>query len=185
MDSISAFVEKLANWRRKAQKGNFAMFNNLSDICEINDGLKTNVVQHLKELESEFKHYFPEVSGDDLSLARNPFWFSPENVKDELQNQLINLKNDSSCRDLFETLPVAEFWLSVASSYPEISKITLKKLLAFSSTWLCESGFSALVCMKSKQRNRLDVKYDIRCALSTIESRISKLVAKAQEHPSH
>ena len=126
MDSISAFVKKLANWRRKVQNGNFAMFNNLSDISEINDELKTNVVHHLKELESKFKHYFPEVSGDDLSLARNPFWLSPENVEDELQDQLIDLKNDSSCRDLFETLPVTEFWLSVASSYPEISKIALK-----------------------------------------------------------
>ena len=187
MDSISAFVEKLANWRRKAQNGNFAMFNNLSDISEINDELKTNIVQHIKELESEFKHYFPEVSGDDLSLARNPFRLSPENVEDELQDQLVDLKNDSSCRDLFETLPVTEFWLNVASSYPEISKIALKKLLAFSSTWLCESAFLALVglCMKSKQRNRLDVEHDIRCALSTTEPRISKLVAKAQEHPSH
>ena len=44
MDSISAFVEKLTNWRRKAQSGNFAMFNNLSNISEINDELKTNVV---------------------------------------------------------------------------------------------------------------------------------------------
>ena len=110
MDSISAFVEKLANWRRKAQNGNFVMFNNLSDISEINDELKTNVVQHLKELEREFKH-FPEVCGDDLSLAKNPFRLSPENVEDELQDQLIDLKNDSSCRDLFETLPVTEFWL--------------------------------------------------------------------------
>ena len=88
---------------------NFAMFNNLSDISEINDELKTNVVQHLKELESEFKHYFPKVSGDNLSLARNPFRLSPENVEDELQDQLIDLKNYSSCRDLFETLPVTEF----------------------------------------------------------------------------
>ena len=79
------------------------MFINLSDISEINDELKTNVGQHIKELESEFKHYFPEVSGDHLSLARNPFRLSPKNVKDELQDQLIDLKNDSSCRDLFET----------------------------------------------------------------------------------
>ena len=50
MDSISAFVEKFTNWRQKAQNGNFAMFNKLSDISEINDELKTNVVQHLKEL---------------------------------------------------------------------------------------------------------------------------------------
>ena len=51
----------------------------------------------------------PEVRGDDLSLARNPFWLSPENVEDQLQDQLIDLKNDSSCRDLFQTLPVTEF----------------------------------------------------------------------------
>ena len=76
IDSISEFVEKLANWRRKAQNGNFAMFNNLCDIFEINDELKTNVVQHLKELESKFKHYFSEVSGDDLSIAKNPFRLS-------------------------------------------------------------------------------------------------------------
>ena len=73
MDLINAFVEKLANWRRKAQNGNFAMFNNLSDISELNDELKTNIVQHLKELESEFQSYFPEISADDLLLARNPF----------------------------------------------------------------------------------------------------------------
>ena len=66
MDLISAFVENLANWRRKAQNDNFAMFNNLSDISKINDELKTNAVQHLKELKSKFKHYFPEVSEDDL-----------------------------------------------------------------------------------------------------------------------
>ena len=155
------------------------MCNNLSDISEINNELKINVVQHFKELESEFKHYFPEVNGDDLTLARNPFQLSLENVEDELQDQLIDLKNDSSCLDLFETLPVMKFWLSVASSYLEIIKIALKKLLAFSSTWLCESAFSALVCMKSKQHNRLDVELDICCALSTTEPRISKLVAKA------
>ena len=66
------------------------MFNNLSDISEINDELKTNVVQHLNELESKFKHYFPEVSGDDLSLGRNPFRLSPENVEYELRDQLID-----------------------------------------------------------------------------------------------
>ena len=118
-------------------------------------------------------------------LLKIRFGFPPKNGEDELQDQLIDLKNDSSCRDLFETLPVTEFWLSVASSYPELSKIGLKKLLVFSSTWLCESAFSALVCLKSKQRNHIDVEPDIRCALSTTEPRISKLVATAQQHPSH
>ena len=161
------------------------MFSNLADIFESDETLKTNVAQHLENLESEFKSYFPEAVGDDLSLARNPFRLSPEKVKDELQDQLIDLKNDSSCRDLFEFLPVTKFWLSLASSHPQISKIALKKLLPFNSTWLCESTFSTLVLMKSKQRNRLEVEQDIRCALSSTEPRISNLVAKFQEHVSH
>ena len=49
------------------------MFNNLSDTFDLNDELKTDIVQHLKELESELKSYFPEVSADDLSLAKNIF----------------------------------------------------------------------------------------------------------------
>ena len=53
MDLINAFVEKLANWRRKAQNSNFTMFNTLSDIFELNDELKIDIVQHLEELESE------------------------------------------------------------------------------------------------------------------------------------
>jgi len=185
VDLINAFVEKLLNWRRKVQKGNLAMFSNLADISDLDEALKTDVAQHLENLESEFKSYFPEAIGDDLSLARNPFRLSPEKVEDELQDQLIDLKNDSSCRDLFESFPVTEFWLRVALSYPQISTIALKKLLPFNSTWLCEFAFSTLVNMKSKQRNCLEVEQDIRCALSSTEPRIPNLVAKFQEHVSH
>ena len=110
VDLINAYVKKLSNWRSKVQNGNFAMLSNPADIFELDEALKTDVAQHLENLESEFKSYFPEAVGDDLSLARNPFRLSPEKVKDELQDQLIDLKNDSSRRDLFESLPVTKFW---------------------------------------------------------------------------
>ena len=73
MDLINAFVEKIANWRREGRNSNFATFNNLSDIFELNDELKTNIVQHLRELESELKSYFPEVNAGELTLAKNSF----------------------------------------------------------------------------------------------------------------
>ena len=130
-------------------------------------------------------HTFPELSRDDLSLARNPFRLSSEKVEDELQDHLIEMKNDSSSQDMFEAFPVTDFWLRMASSYPEISKTALKKLLACSATWLCESAFSTLWNVKTKQRNRLEVDQNIRCALSSTEPRIKNLVAKVQSHPSH
>ncbi|KAF2349350.1 hypothetical protein FHG87_019897 [Trinorchestia longiramus] len=54
-----------------------------------------------------------------------------------------------------------------------------------SSTYLCEAGFSALVILKTKQRNRLDVENDLRCALPSFNPRISDIVRKKQQHPSH
>ena len=88
------------------------------------------------------------------------------------------MKNDCSSQNVFEAFPVTYFWLRMASSYPEISKTALKKLLPFSSPWLCKSAFSTLLNVKTKQRNRLEVEQDIRCALLTTEPRIKNLVAK-------
>ena len=147
--------------------------------------LKTNVAQHLEKLECEFRPYFPELSRGDMSLARNPFRLSSEKVEDELQDQFIDMKNDSRSQDVFEAFPVTDFWLRMALLYPEISKTALKKLLPFSSTWPCESAFSTLLNVKSKQRNRLEVEQDIRCALLSTEPRIKNLVAKVQSHSSH
>ncbi len=49
----------------------------------------------------------------------------------------------------------------------------------------CESGFSALLQIKTKTRNRLGVEHDMRCALSTTVSKIYTLVLKKQAQPSH
>ena len=184
VDLINGFIEKLSNWRRNVKKGNFAMFTGLADISHLDDELKTNVAQHLEKLECEFRSYFPELSRDDQSLARNPFRLSSEKVEDKLQDQFIDMKNDSCTQDVFEAFPVMDFWLRMASSYPEISKTALKKL-PFGSTWPCESAFLTLLNVKTKQRNRLEVEQDIRCALWSSEPRIKNLVAKVQSHPPH
>ena len=57
VDLINGFIEKFSNWGRKVQKGNFAVFTSLADICHLDDELKTNVAQHLEKLECEFRSY--------------------------------------------------------------------------------------------------------------------------------
>ena len=166
------------------KKSDFAMFTSLDDISHLDDKLKTNVAQHFEKLECEFRLYFPGLSRDDLSLARNPFRLPSEKVEDELQDQFIDMKNDSSSQDVFEAFSVTDFWLRMALPYPEISKTALKKLLPFSSTWLCESAFSTLSNVKSKQWNSLEVEQDVRCAISSAELRVKNFVAKVQSHPS-
>ena len=61
----------------------------------------------------------------------------------------------------------------------------MKLLLPFSTTYLCESGFSAALAIKTKTRNKLELEDDMRRSLSTIEPRISTLVrtvCKVREH---
>lgn len=54
------------------------------------------------------------------------------------------------------------------SEYPFFATHAIKIILPFSTTYLCKSGFSALVQLKSTQMNRLDIEHDLRVALSTI-----------------
>ena len=70
-------------------------------------------------------------------------------------------------------------------SYPTLTRIVLRKLLPFATTYLCESSFSTLLQLKTNTRNRLKVEDDLRCALSTTEPEIQELVKQKQLHPSH
>ena len=54
----------------------------------------------------------------------------------------------------------------------------LKFIIPFPSSFLCEMGFSAVVFMKEKYRNRLDAEYPLRLALSDVEPRFQKLLKR-------
>ena len=47
-------------------------------------------------------------------------------------------------------------------NYPQLSQLAFRILLPFATTYLCESGFSALVAIKTKARNRRRVEHDMR-----------------------
>ena len=59
-------------------------------------------------------------------------------------------------------------------------------LLPFSTTYLCEQGFSALTVVETKARNRLSPGNDLRVALNKIEPCIEEIMkGKYQFHQSH
>jgi len=93
--------------------------------------------------------------------------------------------NDSSARDSFHEKPLPQFLCSMYEPYPLLAEQALRVLLPFATTYLCESGFSALIRMKTKSRNRMKVDDDMRLALSQTQPRISVLVTKLQFQPSH
>ena len=86
---------------------------------------------------------------------------------------------------MFETLSICEFWANVCAFYQQIGKECIKVLLPFSITHLCEAGFSTLVQIKAKARNRLDVEDDMRCALSSTLTKIDEFVNNVQQQVFH
>ncbi|XP_068227883.1 protein FAM200C-like [Palaemon carinicauda] len=108
-DSLRAFVSKLQNWRRKTDLGNIAMFEKLCGVMDeshiqLDQFLKDEITEHLQSPEKEVKRYFPELSQELEALVRNPFCTELEvsSIRDEIQDEYLDLRNDSSARDLFK-----------------------------------------------------------------------------------
>ena len=133
IDAPNAFVQKLENWKRKAEKENFAIFETLSSVIEgnLDMNLSSEILQHLVNLWREFLTYFPEISDVDLELVRKPFAIPIEKVTDDLQDELIDFGNESVCKDVFETSSICKFWARLCVSYPRVGKECIKGLLPF------------------------------------------------------
>jgi hypothetical protein len=86
---------------------------------------------------------------------------------------------------MFKKMDLTEFWLARRKEYPLISNKAVKFLLVFSTTYLCECGFSSIIYIKNKHRNRLSTEPDLRLKLTKIEPDIRKLCLAKQAHPSH
>ena len=92
---------------------------------------------------------------------------------------------DKAMEKLFSSVDLLSFWSAVSSNYKNIGSAAMRIFLPFPTTYLCELGFSILVTLKSKKRNRLNAAADMRVAVSTIVPQWDILVEKHQEHPSH
>ena len=74
-------------------------------------------IYHLKSLpispiSKKNLKYVPEITN-----VRKPFSIPEEKVQDDLQDELINLRNDTASKDMSDHLSICEFWARVCVSY--------------------------------------------------------------------
>ena len=189
-DTINAYKDKLKLWISRLRAGNITSFTCLKELLDDKPpkDLVMNINSHLSSLADEFQRYFPKHDAGKervMNMARDPFKRTVEEIPDELQEQFLELINDSSMKDEFRDKSVEDFWVLAHNIYPAISNAALRILVPFSSTYLCESGFSAMLTIKSVKRNRLTLEDDIRCALSATTANLDELVKKRQQQRSH
>ncbi|CAK1588691.1 unnamed protein product [Parnassius mnemosyne] len=153
-----------------------------NSIESLDPSLKLIFTQHLSSLSELFENYFPE-NLEQYDWVRNPFQStSPSTLSTWEEEQLIELSCDSSLKLQYDKNKLHEFWSSVSHEYRAISYTALRVLLPFATSYLCETGFSAVAVIKNRYRSKINVEKEMRVA---IDPRFEELCSETQAHPSH
>lgn len=191
---IEATIKKLVLWDKRVAQNNYESFDNLCEFLntekrEIPSTVAGVIRAHLQILRTQLQAYFPVLS-EEHSWIQNPFVTHNEDAVAGLSSKehdsLVELSCDTALKLIFTQKHLGQFWMHVYSEYTALSKKALMFLMPFATTYLCETGFSALVAIKTKYRNKLDVQPDLCLKLTSIQPDIHKLTAAMQQHhPSH
>ena len=166
--------EKLTIWVKKVESGDFSMLPDLKKFlqtCEwetlhptLESKLKKLVTKHLNLLLENFSFYFPKSLSNDckkFEWIMNPFVYKDYeyyNLAVPSENLLIEISNDKVQEANFKGSDTySNYWVEVLqnSRYNCLATIALDKLVMMPTTYLAEKGFSALVDIKNKKRNRI------------------------------
>ncbi|XP_047693733.1 protein FAM200A [Prionailurus viverrinus] len=202
LECILGFQKTLLLWqaRLKSNRPSYYMFPTLLQHIEenvINEDclkeIKSEILMHLTSLSQTFHHYFPEEKFESIKeniWMKDPFVFqTPEsiielNLVPEEENELLQLSSSFTLRNYYKTLSLSAFWIKIKDEFPLLSRKSILLLLPFTTTYLCELGFSILTRLKTKKRNRLNSAPDMRVALSSCVPDWNELMNR-QAHPSH
>ena len=137
------------------------------------------VYDHINTLGERINHYFPSLSSEQYDWVRDPFaqTASKTNIltlKEE--EELAELSSDRSLKLKLAEMFLDAFWIMTEMEHPNIAKKALQILLQFSTSYLCELGFSTLTNIKYKKREKLNcVEEEMRVCLSEIRPRIEEI----------
>ncbi|XP_061589540.1 SCAN domain-containing protein 3-like [Cololabis saira] len=182
-DKVQAFKRKLALWTKMTQEKRMDMFPLLSVILEDfpHVNISDSVSQHLSQLAEKFEDYFPEDPREGHMWILDPFSVdltaNDVALPSHLESQLLEVSTDSTLKLQWGKLDLGSFWIAVSKEYPCLA---VKQLLPFTTTYLCESGFSIVATTKPKARNRLRATLDatLKVSLSPIPPRLDLIVAQ-------
>ena len=186
-EKLKAFLLKLSLWKHRLQAGNYANFPMLEDlilknetkkVCEIFISMKKEFCSHLDTLQTSFQGYFNLDSLKSEAWIRNPFLIDLNDINDKDLNkeEHIDVRASKLLKIEFNAKTLEEFWCFQQQFCQSLAKQAIRSMISFATTYLCKAGFLALVTMKTKHRNRMDVQHDMQVALSKTHPQFSDLV---------
>ena len=193
-DKIEGFKKKISLWKKRVKDKRLDMFPLLSENLKSapHVDISEQIIQHLAQLSQKFDYYFPEDPRPGNLWILNPFAVNSaaEDVAlpVELENKLVELSEDSALKLKYQEVDFTSFWIHSSKEYPSLSERATKFLLPFTTTYLCESGFSTVTVTKSKARNSLKMdtlNATLRVSLSPIKPRLDLIMSNMQAQVSH
>ena len=142
----------------------------------------------MDELVHYLDRYFPDRETALPQWCVQPFSVDEDQVADDdfpAKEEWIALRLNERKKVEFQNTDLQAFWIVQLSDASALAERALNILTSFSTTYLCEKGFSTAMDLKTKKRNRLSVQNDSRIALSVTEPRITALAMQMQSQPSH
>jgi hypothetical protein len=186
-DKIHGLQQKIGLWKKHVAKNNLEMF---PQVAKTNHSkIAPLILSHLEALQKKLEHYFPSLTVEQYDWIRNPFGgvsLDDSQLSLEEEEQLTEIISDRTLRLSFAEKCLNSFWIETLQIHPAISLKAIKILLLFSTTYLCELGFSSLTNIKNKKRERLlTLEEELRVCLSKIRPRIHKICKNSQSQMSH
>uniref|UniRef100_A0A5S6Q3Q7 DUF4371 domain-containing protein n=1 Tax=Trichuris muris TaxID=70415 RepID=A0A5S6Q3Q7_TRIMR len=188
---ISAFVMKLLLFKENLGRGQFSQFPNLSQLrknAEVSDDDVGVYCEHLAMLHKDMCERYEDILALEVpQWVLDPFSDVGE-TETHLQEEFIELQTNEEVKTRYKN-GYHDFWLQreISIRYPQLWEIVKKLLVPFPSSYLVERGFSVVLDLFTKKRNRLEIvqRGDLRLLLTNIEPDVEKLLASHQPHPSH
>lgn len=194
-EKIRGFIKKLTLWQKNMEMQNYDCFETFQTFItenniKIPDDIISQITLHLISLKDNFYFYFLEEMEkcQKNNWIVNPFQDAMlTGISTKADEELIDISEDTSLKLKFSRNNLIEFWLSAQQKYQTLSTEALKVLLPFSSSYLCEVGFSAMVGIKNKHRNKLQLSHSLRLKINKIDVDVGAVInnSRKQAHSSH
>ncbi|PNF42972.1 hypothetical protein B7P43_G11112 [Cryptotermes secundus] len=181
---VDSFRKKLHLFKSALDKNNLLHFPCCRKLSEEEEeeGLEfRDYTEIIEDLSSEFDRRFNDFESfrPDISLFSNPIHCDIESQPGHLQLELCELQCDPSLNT--SQVTGIDFWkLLSPERYPLLRNWALKLCSVFASTYICETAFSSLKHVKSKNGNRLSdvvLSHILRVATSQLEVDFISLVS--------
>ncbi|GFU20761.1 zinc finger BED domain-containing protein 5 [Trichonephila clavipes] len=117
--------------------------------------------------------------------VRDPFQNTPEGLSTTEEESFIDFTSSGEIKRQFCNKTLFQFWAEVDDEFSELKTKAFRILSPFSTSYLCETGFSAVAALKTKYRSQLIIEKELRVSISNIKPSFENLCSTRQAHGSH